>query len=148
MRQIIHHFSELLHTCGCDTVSAQVEWSELKLYVARNPHFQTVHPLAVWQRVSQEDANRHDYFNILRVIHLTSLYPLSNATYERGFSTMKRIKSDWRSRLSNKSVDMLMRVTIEGPKLTDFSPRPHVNRWWFDGQRTKRPTSLPYGPRQ
>jgi hypothetical protein len=76
------------------------EWTELKLDVARNQHFKTVHQLAVWQRVSQEDINRNDYQNIMTIIHLTSHYPLS---CERGFSTMKRIKPAWMCNLNTEA---------------------------------------------
>ena len=128
-------------------LAAQREWLDLKMYVQRMEHFRDVHPLAVWQRVSQDDVVRKDYQNILKIIHLTSLYPLSNASCERAFSTMKRIKSDWRCKLSPPTMDMLMRIDIEGPKLSDFNPRQTVNRWWIGGQKQKRPSTLPYGPR-
>ncbi|CAH3162510.1 unnamed protein product [Porites lobata] len=76
----------------------------------------------------------------LHVIHLTSVYPLANASCERGFSTMKRVKSDWRCTLGNDTMDMLMRVKIEGPKKqADYHPRAAVNRWWMSGQRQRRP---------
>ena len=45
---------------------------------------------------------------------------------------MKRIKTDWSCtcRLGTDTLDMLMRVNVEGPKLADFDPKPIVNRWW------------------
>ncbi|KAK6191936.1 hypothetical protein SNE40_003508 [Patella caerulea] len=146
LNYIIQHFQHVLQNI-CNTDSVITEWSDLKLYVARNTHFRAYHPLAVWQRVSQEDVN-NNYSNIMKVIHLTSCFPLSNASCERGFSTMKRIKSDWRCRLSNSTVDMLMRIDLEGPPLNDFNPRPFVNKWWLNGQRSKRPNSVPFGNRQ
>ena len=146
---IWNHFNVLLTSCHVELALALHEWTELKLFVSRQHHFRAVHPLAVWQRVSQEDAVRNDYVNIMTLIHLTSLYPLSNASCERGFSVMKRIRSDWRCNLSTDTLDMLMRIDIEGPKLVqDFIPRPVVNRWWLSGQRRKRPTIAPYGPHQ
>lgn len=45
---------------------------------------------------------------------------MANASCEQGFSTMKRVKSDWRSTLGNDTMDMLMRVKIEGPKKQSF----------------------------
>ena len=82
------------------------------------------------------------------LIHLTSLYLLSNASCERGFSSMKRIKSDWRWNLTTGTLNMLLRIDIEGPALSDFIPRPIVNRWWLAGHRSKRPTIAPHGPNQ
>ncbi|WAR01280.1 hypothetical protein MAR_007838 [Mya arenaria] len=45
---------------------------------------------AVWQCISQEDENKGDFVNILKIIHLTSVYPLSNAWCKRSFSALKR----------------------------------------------------------
>ena len=142
-----NHFTSLLDNAGCDIDKAHSEWNDLKIYVSRNQHFRTVHPLATWQRISQEDSDRGDYANILKIIHLTSMFPLSNASCERAFSTMKRVKSDWRCGLNAKTLDQLVRISLMGPKLNEFNPKPAVRRWWLSGQRQKRPTLLPYGQR-
>ena len=113
---ITDHFQQVLNNCGCDIELAFNEWSELKLLVRGTPHFRVLHPLSLWQRISQEDVQRSDYSNIMKVVHLTAVYPLANASCERGFSTMKRIKSDWRCALQSETMNMLMRVKIEGPK--------------------------------
>lgn len=43
-------------------------------------------------------------------------------------------------KLGNDTMDMLMRVKIEGPKKqADYHPRAAVNRWWMSGQRQRRP---------
>ncbi|CAH3178801.1 unnamed protein product [Porites lobata] len=137
---ITDHFQHILNNCGCDVDAAFSEWTELKMHVKNNPHFRVLHPLSLWQRISQEDVERNNYSNIVKVIHLTSVYPLANASCERGFSTMKRVKSDWRCTLGNDTMDMLMRVKIEGPKKqADYHPRAAVNRWWMSGQRQRRP---------
>ena len=55
---------------------------------------------------------------------------MANASCERVFSTKRRAKSDWRCTLGNDTMDMLMRVKIEGPKKqADYCPRAAVNRW-------------------
>ena len=96
LRVINDHYQSVLENCNCDIEAAFSEWAELKLYVKDKSKFIGKDPLCVWQRVGQEDAERQEYLNILKVVHLTSVYPLANAACERGFSTMKRIKSDWR----------------------------------------------------
>ena len=78
----------------------------------------------------------------MKVVHLTAVYRLANASCERGFSTMKRIKSDWRCALQSETMDMLMRVQIQGPKKqADFHPRAAVDRWWLSGQRRRQPNN-------
>ena len=147
--QLTTHFETVLTNARCDTDVALVEWGELKLYVSQNPQFRGTHPLGIWQLISQDDSGRNDYQNILKVIHMTSVYPLSTACCERGFSTMKRIKSDWRTSLASDTLDNLMRISImhEGD-IDDYDPRPAVNRWWLSGQRQRRPNIQPYGPHQ
>ena len=86
--------------------------------------------------------------NILKIIHLTNMYPLTNASCETGFSLLKKINSDWRSRLTIASLDQQMRICLVGPDVKDFDPKPPLKRWWEEGQRTKRPDEMPYGPRQ
>ena len=140
IKVVFQHFRVILEHAGCDLDKALSEWNDLKLHVARNAHFRPVHPLAVWQRVSQEDTEKQDFQNILKIIHLTSVYPLSNAACERTFSVMKRVKSDWRCALNTSTLDDLIRLSIAGPKLQDFNPRSAVHRWWISGAKTKRPT--------
>ena len=82
------------------------------------------------------DVERDNYSNIMKVIHLTSVYPLTNTSYKQGFSTMKRVKSDQPCTLENDNMNMLMKVKIEGPeKQADYHPRAAVNRWWMSGER-------------
>ena len=135
---IFNHFQLPLTNANCDLVAALNEWIDLKLFVHRSAHFNDLHPLKVWQSISRTDVIRQEYQNILKIVHLTSLYPMSNAACERAFSVMKRIKSDWRANLTTESMDRLMRVDIEGPEVRHFVPRPIVNRWWLEGERTKR----------
>ena len=99
-----------------------------------------LHSLSLGQRISQEEVKRNNYSNIMKVIHFTSVYPLANPSSERGLSTMKRVKSDWRCTLGNNTKEMLTRVKIEGPKKqADYHPRAAENRWWMSGQRQRRP---------
>ena len=96
--------------CGCDIESAFDQWSEMKLFMKRNPHYRALHSLNLWQRFSKEDCGRNNCSNIMKLVYLTTVYPLANAACERGFSTMKRVKSDWRCALGTNTMSMLMRV--------------------------------------
>ncbi|KAJ8386092.1 hypothetical protein AAFF_G00176860 [Aldrovandia affinis] len=50
-------------------------------------------------------------FQHMQVIAEISLVlPMSSSCYERGFSSMKRIKSDWRSCLSNEMLNCLLQI--------------------------------------
>ena len=63
------------------------------------------------------------------------------------FSTMKRIKSDWRCRLGSEVLGILIRFKIADVHLRAFDPKPAVTRWWLSGQRQKRgPILCPMDP--
>lgn len=147
IKTIYNSFETLLQRIGCDINNALDEWKEIKLHINSNDHLKNLHPLNLWQRLTNEDENREvkEHSIILKIILLTEVYPLSTAVCERGFSVMKRIKSDWRSSLGSATLDTLMRVDIEysrEKKMKDF------NRWWITGQRSRRPFTMPYGSRK
>ena len=48
--------------------------------------------------------------------------PFTNAKLERVFSRMNRVKTDRRSSLSRDRLDVLFRISEDGPSLEDFNP--------------------------
>ena len=84
--------------------------------------------------------HRNRFPNVLMLVEITLILPLSTACCERGFSVMGKIKSDWRSCLSVEVLDCLMRIRIEGPSVAEFDPQPGVQFWWASGTRMRRPT--------
>lgn len=55
--------------------------------------------------------------------------PVSNADSERGFSCMNRIKMQLHNHLTVPSLDTLMRISVEGPDISDFDFSHAVNKW-------------------
>ena len=95
------------------------EWCSFKMYWADN--LQHCHQDEVWSLLL---SHYHEKFpNLVHVVQIMLLLPVSNAKVERGFSTMRRIKNDWRSSLSEETLDPLMRISIDGPPLKEFQPR-------------------------
>ncbi len=54
-----------------------------------------------------------------KLLNITMALPVGTATVERSFSQMKLIKTLLRSRLSDSNLEHLMKISIEGPPLTD-----------------------------
>lgn len=50
---------------------------------------------------------------VLQLIDLIQSLPCSSSEAERGFSKMKIVKTDWRSKLSDTSLSDLMTVALE-----------------------------------
>lgn len=65
--------------------------------------------------------------------------PLATACCERGFSTLKRIKSDWRSLLGTDTLDHLMRISADGPDLESYNAAHALQHWWDKGDQKRRP---------
>ena len=59
----------------------------------------------------------------------------SAAECERGFSAMKRVKSDWRCRLNTTTLSDLMFVMLEGSSIDMFNPSRACELWAEAAQR-------------
>ena len=75
-------------------------------------------------------------------VEILLLFQISNTTVERGFSTMRQIKTDWRSRLNEETLDHLLRISTDGPPLSKFDPNPAVEQFF---STPHRPDATPYG---
>lgn len=121
------HFQVPLEQQQCDLAEIQSEWRSLKVHINRQPK-------------SDQSANVIEYHqsrfsNIAMLLEIVLLLPMSTAAVERGFSTMKRVKSDWRSSLVPSMLHRLMLISIEGPPLQEWNPDDAIARWYNDGNR-------------
>ncbi len=73
------------------------------------------------------------------LIEIYMVMAVSTAVCERGFSCMKRVKTDWRSSLTARQLSRLMYITLEGTALDEFDAAAAVARWWNSGVRPRRP---------
>ena len=141
------HFSQALER-GYIPESCIEEWPELKRRVQEirtlEPTVKYLH-VYIWQRILNETLP--SLTNILALLRITLIIPVQTATLERGFSLMKRIKSDWRNRLKPEKLLQLMMIKLNGPDLEKFDTQPAISLWWNEGSRSHRSGSKPYGPR-
>ena len=70
------------------------------------------------------------YPNLTKIATIAAVIPVSTAECERSFSAIKRIKSVLRNRLKTTTLDCLMRISIEGPSITDFNFDRVANILW------------------
>ena len=70
---------------------------------------------------------REQFPNVLAVIDLLLTLPASSTEAERGFSAMKVVKTDWRSKLKDDSLSDLMMVKLQSaPILPKMDPETKV----------------------
>lgn len=75
-----------------------------------------------WKQVNDDLRDKGP--SVLSLIDLVLSLPASSAEAERGFSLMKTIKTDWRSRLTDDSVSDLMTINLK-----DFDQQPAIDVW-------------------
>lgn len=77
--------------------------------------------------------------DIMNLMDLIQVIPVATADCERGFNVMKRVKSDWRSRLNADTLSDLLLVQLTSPNIPDYDPGPAVEMWHSDCVRGRRP---------
>lgn len=141
LQQLSDHFQVFLDNIGCDRNQLLPEWVHVKAHIGNRLINNVNLPKINTLFVQQPD----QYKNILMLIEIVLVLPISSSICERGFSALKRIKSDWRSNLTTDTMNHLLLASIEGPSLDEYNSERAVHLWWTGGQRQRRPQFAP-GP--
>ena len=67
---------------------------------------------------------------MLAVNDLILSIPATSVEAERGFSVMKRVKTDFRSRLTSRALNDLLRIILLSPPEAEFEPEPAITHWY------------------
>ena len=123
---IVDHYKEQLSEEECNKIPQ--EWVALKSYVA---HFRGSPLLEVYGELLRDRPAR--FQNILVLVDLMLTLSPSTAECERQFSSMNRVKTALRNRLSNDSLQALMKINCDGPSADDFDPEEAITKWLTSG---------------
>eukprot|EP00057_Strongylocentrotus_purpuratus_P017041 XP_011671515.1 PREDICTED: zinc finger protein 862-like [Strongylocentrotus purpuratus] len=93
LNTVFEHFKGLLQEVQPESI--QMEWNSFKSYW--NSSLMDLQSSDVWRAFVKVSTSKYPNLGLLIRVLLT--FPISNAKVERGFSTMRRIKTDWRCRL-------------------------------------------------
>jgi len=66
---------------------------------------------------------------IRNLVRIVFALPVSTAEVERGFSILKHIRYDRRSRLTPDTLKDIMFLRINGPSVSNFNPQDYVKKW-------------------
>ena len=143
IQTLAEHFEPILRKNDCVVEKIQSEWSKLKRDVRNNHSDLDCYDL--WKTIISKKSDR--YPNMIHLVKIVLVMPISTAHIERLFSAVKRTLGDWRHSLNVENVESLVRIKTEGPTAETFDPLSAVNRWRVSGCRIRRPTVRPYGPR-
>ncbi|XP_030281580.1 zinc finger protein 862-like [Sparus aurata] len=109
-----------------DYGSAEDEWYSLREYIRQN------NGLSQEQLVKlllTEDTMAELYPSMRLLASVLMVIPVSTADSEGAFSTLKRVKARLRSRMTNKTLNALLTISIDGPSVNDFDFDRAVSAW-------------------
>ena len=116
VRTLVRHFTNILAAANVDIESITPEWVMLKtLCYCR--HGDNLHTVS-WQAINRQFA--HLAGNMLALIDVVLCIPATSVEAERGFSVMKRVKTDFRNRLKNPALQDLLRIILLSPPEAEF----------------------------
>ncbi|XP_034725476.1 zinc finger protein 862-like [Etheostoma cragini] len=146
VNKLISHFRPLFLSAGVDVELIPDQWTILKteLYTAG---FSQGNFEQTWPTVNR--MLRHRCLDVLDLFDALLTIPATTADCERGFSVMKQVKSDWRSRLKGKTISDLLKTQLCSPDIKDFDPTKAIEIWHADSLRSRRPDFVrKHGPKE
>ncbi|MGH0116050.1 UNVERIFIED_CONTAM: hypothetical protein FKN15_023083 [Acipenser sinensis] len=114
---LLNWYSDLLEKNGYNVDAGQARWRMLKTLV--RGQFMDKSYIGLWAVMLTKEPFCTDLKNLLHLVEIMLVLPISAVQCERGFSAQNRIKS----KLCN-SVEDLVRISAEGPSLELFDPEP------------------------
>lgn len=145
---LLEHFKEIMAKHSCDVESVMAEWTRLKKVVNRN--YRGLKWEGLWAQILRVWSE--EFPNVLHIIEIIQVMPMSTSKVERAFSLLNRVKTDWRINLNTATVEDLMFISLEGPEEEDAATaacvESAVNKWFRSGKKARRPHIKPYGKRQ
>ena len=134
VQTLANSFSRTLAANGINSDMLDSEWYSLKQVVKS---WRKDYKLSKWTDINSSHGKDHQ--NILALIDLCRVIPASSAECERGFSAMKRTKTDWRAKLTSKSLTDLLTVALYSPDIKEFDPTRAIDLWWEGSSLSRRP---------
>ena len=127
-------FKVPLEKAEVDVSALQEEWMDMVRYAQQYLNLVQESAHTIWWKLFNSSLSKN-WTNILSLIELLFCLPVSNGRVERVFSSLKHIKSNCRTCLSENRLDDLIRIAVEGPPLSQWDATGAVHLWWKDKQR-------------
>ena len=136
IKRLLNWFNPMLQKFGCETDKVLAEWRKLKLLVKSN--FSAKPYPELYQMLLTKSPYKDDHENLLHLVKIMLVLPISSANCERAFSAQKRIVTANRSSMAVTTASDLILISTEGPELSSFDPGKAVTKWKED--KNRRPT--------
>lgn len=86
-----------------------------------------------WQQLHRRF--QAEYSAVLELFDLVQTIPATSTACERGFSHMKLIKSDRRTRVTEETLTNCLMIKLEGQSIQNFDPIPAIELWLSKANR-------------
>lgn len=128
-----NEFSEII-----DKEKLNQEWNSVKSYLQFYKNNNGgMDFIQLWQHILDTDNDfSFNYPNILLVVKIALLIPLSNAHVERIFSQVKLIKNNLRNKMHLNTLDDHLMILLNGPEIEDFDFLKAYENW--ECKKTRR----------
>ena len=90
------------------------------LQVLSTPHLKELSTPDLMCKLTTNSQLQDIFPNLSKLCAIAIVISMSTADCERGFSTLGRIKTELRNRLSPKILNALMTISVEGPDKEQF----------------------------
>ncbi|XP_045921378.1 zinc finger protein 862-like [Micropterus dolomieu] len=134
LETLVDHFKPVLEASGIHVERIPDQWKVLKVLIYQEP--QSLEKIS-WFHVNR--IHQHSCPDLLALVDLVLSFPASTAECERGFSTMKQVKTDWRSNLKSDTLSDLLIVQLSSPEIKEYDPSKAVMLWHQNSVRSRRP---------
>ena len=122
-------FQPILERAGCKT-------STISLKVQVSGQFCKLDYGSLWEALLTKVPYKNDLEDVLHLVELVLVLPISAAQCERAVSAQNRIKNSTTATLNVSVLEDLIRLSSEGQPVSEFDLTPAVDRW-FERDRSK-----------
>jgi len=137
IERLVTWFQPLLMSKGCCITAISSQWVSLKILVSTQ--FKDKAYVDLWATLLTKTPYKEDLKDVLHLVEILLVLPISAAQCERAISAQNRIKNDSRSCLGGQTLEELMHISLEGPSLSEFDPDSAVKEWFKSSKRPRRP---------
>lgn len=127
LKLLTEWFKDKLLQSRCQVEEIPGEWRCLKRRVSNDLHGKSY--LGLYQTLLLKQPYRDEMQNIVHLVQILLVPPVSSANCERAFSAQKKRKSNVCSSLTSSRLSDLILILTEGPELQQYDPSSAVERW-------------------
>ncbi|XP_014032318.1 zinc finger protein 862 [Salmo salar] len=134
LETLVDHFKPVLETFGIHVERIPDQWTVLKVLMYQEP--QSLQKMS-WFRVNR--GHQQSCPDLLALVDLVLSFPASTAECERGFNTMKQVKTDCWSNLKSDTLSDLLIAQLSSPEIREYDPIKAWMLWHKDSVRSRKP---------